>query len=112
MPSSPGLRRGGFRLEKDHEADAVLLTPKNVLALWHRVTTEQDGLELTFQSHLRRGGGGDGGDGHVSEARDVRVVVLGGLFPDAPALRSFFSMLLQEPLVSLAARAHGSWVKG
>ena len=45
--------------------------------------------------------------GHISEARDVSVVVLHGLLPDAPALRSFSSMLPQEPLVSLAARPHG-----
>ena len=49
-----GCAAEGFRLEKDHEADAVLLTPKDVLALGHRVTTEQDRGKLTSSSSRAR----------------------------------------------------------
>ena len=40
-----GLRRITRRMPS-------FLTPKDVLALGHRVTTEQDGLELTFQDPI------------------------------------------------------------
>ena len=68
-----GCGAEGFRLEKDHEANAVLLTPKDVLALGHRVTTEQDGLELTFRDPVfGEAVLGMATHGHISDARDVR----------------------------------------
>jgi len=62
--------------------DAVLRTPKDVLALGHRVTTEQDGLELTFRDPMfGETVLGMATHGHISDARDVRVVVLHRRFP-------------------------------
>ena len=82
-----GCATEGFRLEKDHEGDAVLLTPKDLLALGHRVTTKQGGLELTFRDPiLGEAVLGMATHGHISNVWDVSVVVLYGLFPDAPAL--------------------------
>ena len=106
-----GCATEGFRLEKDHEGDAVLLTPKDVLALGHRVTTEQDGLELTFRDPIfGEAVLGMATHGHISNVWDVSVSNVLWIVPGRSSALKFLQHAAQEQLVSLAPSEHGSCV--